>query len=188
MNDLKKKSKALTKRFAVIAVLIAALSGAVYLNYLYSAGGSLDLTAALTAEQQPTTVKYIGQAEYVNAQTMTTGYFEQARLTRDNQRKKSIETLREVVDSVKSGDTARNEAVKEIKLLTKRSENENTIETLLSAKKFSKCVAVIGEKSISVIVSAGKSGLQPSKTAQIQDAVTSTVDISLENIKIIEIK
>lgn len=187
MNILKNTAK-FTKRFVIVAVLIIALAGVVYVDYIYNQNGALELTAALSGREQKTTEKFLGNAEYVNAGTKTTNYFDNAKLSRNEQRKKSLETLKEIIDSVKASEESKRDASKQITELTKRNENENNIETLLQAKGFEKCVAVIGDKSISVIVSVGKDGLLPSQSAQIQDIVTSSTDISLENIKIIEIK
>mgnify|MGYP003434890052 CR=1 FL=1 len=67
--------------------------------------------------------------------------------------------------------------------VAERMEKEASIETLIKAKGFEKVVAVIGDKDVTVIVSA--EALLPSQTLQIQDAVTSQTEISLQNIKIV---
>ena len=183
-----KKAKIFGKRMVILSVLIVALSAAVYLNWRYSgANGELDLTSALTGTQ-----KYLGDAQYVN-QAMTgakleTDFFSKTRTEREATRKKSVETLKEILNDVKSGDTAKADATKQITQLTKNSESEVAIESLIKAKGFSDCVAIITDGGISVAVKTAKEGLLASETIQIQDIITSTSKISVENIKIIEVK
>ena len=71
-------------------------------------------------------------------------------------------------------------------LIAERMEKEAAIETLVKAKGFEKVVAVMGDKDITVVVKADE--LLPSQILQIQDAVISQTEISLENIKIVNKK
>ena len=63
-------------------------------------------------------------------------------------------------------------------------ENESNIETLILAKGFEKCVAVVNGDSASVIVKC--SGLLPSDIAQISEIVYEQAGILPANLKIIE--
>ena len=58
------------------------------------------------------------------------------------------------------------------------------IETLVKAKGFEECVAVISEEKCSVIVKS--EGLMDDQVAQILDIVITESDLSPENITIIE--
>ena len=62
-------------------------------------------------------------------------------------------------------------------------QNEANIETLVKAKGFEECVAVISEDSVSVIVSA--ESLQASDTAKILSIVYETTGISPSKVSII---
>lgn len=182
-----KSGKILSKRIVVLAVLVVALSAAVYLNWMYSeANGTMDLTSMLGETQ---TDKYLGDAKYVNATAAAqTDYFEKTKQDRETQRAEDLETLKDIVDDVKTDDKAKSAAVEKIAQLTQFSEDERSIETLVQSKGFENCVAVVSEKSVNVVVQCSEQGLLASETAQIQDAVTSVTDTTLENIKIIEIK
>lgn len=178
------------KRTVVFALLITALSAAVYLNWQYSSKtGSVALRGSLSTTAAE---KYLGDAKYVNATAKATAaeddYFAAARIKRNDERKQSLSALNDVINNVKSTDEAKTSAGKSVETLTKLSRDESNIETLITAKGFENCVAVMTEKSVSVIVKCSKNGLLESETRQIQDIVTSNSDISLENIKIIEIK
>lgn len=101
-----KSGKILSKRIVVLAVLVVALSAAVYLNWMYSeANGTMDLTSMLGETQ---TDKYLGDAKYVNATTAAqTDYFEKTKQDRETQRAEDLETLKEIVDDVKTDDKAK---------------------------------------------------------------------------------
>ena len=96
--------------------------------------------------------------------------------------------LKSIINNVKSDSDAKAKATEQMTKLTELSKNETAIETLITAKGFDDCVAVLSEKGANIVVKAKKSGLLDSETKQIQDIVMTNSDISLENIKIIEIK
>ena len=62
-------------------------------------------------------------------------------------------------------------------------QNESNIETLVKAKGFEECVAIISDNSVSVIVSADE--LKAAEAAQILAIVYDTTGISPENVSII---
>ena len=62
-------------------------------------------------------------------------------------------------------------------------QNEANIETLVKAKGFEECVAIIGEDSVSVVVKAET--LQANEAAQILTIVYETTGIHPENVSII---
>ena len=182
-----KKGKFIAKKAGVFALLIVALSGAVYLNWQYSAKtGSVAISGAAETQE-----KYLGDAKYVNATAATTkggDFFANAREKREADKKESLAKLNDVLDNVKSGDEAKQKASEQIAKLTDRSKAETDIETLILAKGFKDCVAVLSDNNISVVVKCSSDGLLDSETRQIQDIVATNSKISLENIKIIEIK
>lgn len=187
MKNSEKSAKTAVKKVFVFALLIAALSGAVYFNWQYtSKSGSITVSGAAKNTQ-----KYLGDAKYVNATVQSTtayDYFEAARSKREQTYKNSLSSLNSIINNVKSTNEAKTKAAEQVTHLTETSKNEQSIESLILAKGFSDCVAVITDKSISVVVKCSKNGLLASEISQIQDIVVSNSEISLENIKIIEIK
>lgn len=186
--EQERKKRVFPKRIAVLAVLIATLSAAVYLNWQYSASnGELDLTSALS-----TTEKYLGDAQYVNGEvsvttTAASDFFSQSREERQQTRDKSLKELKEITDSAKSDEKSKQEAVAKISKITENDQLQSNIETLVKSKGFTDCVAVATEEGINVIVKA-PNGLKSEQMLQIQDIVLQNSKISLENIKIIEVK
>lgn len=186
MSDKKNK---FSKRFVVFSLLILTLSAAVYANWQYgAANGNLNLTSSLISKEETTSnEEYIGEAEFVNSASED-DYFSKTRNSRTEERSKSIDAMKEILNSVKSTDEAKLIATEKIAYYTNLSEKESAIESLIIAKGFEDCVAVLSDKSISCVVKTDKTGLVPNQTAQIQDIILSNCDISCENIKIIEIK
>ena len=75
------------------------------------------------------------------------------------------------------------EAQAKISRIATDIQNEANIETLVKAKGFEECVAVIGDGAVSVIVKA--EALQAKETAQILSIVYETTGIAPENVSII---
>ena len=178
-----KKGKVLGKTQVAVAVMVAALALAIWLNMKYT----------------PTSKKYLGEATYVNntvseseavqtaAKVQETGdYFETAIKERETARKEAAETLEEFLKSSNLTEEEKKQGMAKAEAIALRAENENKIETLLKAKGFEKTVAVISDSGVSVVVKS--EGLTSAQTLQIQDIVTAQTKVKLSDIKIIPIR
>ena len=110
-------------------------------------------------------------------------YFTATALDRQEARDEAIEVLKLVSESEEASAEAKAEAADKISQIALDIQNEANIETLVKAKGFEECVAVISEGSVSVIVSA--ENLQAAEAAQILAIVYDTTGVSPENISII---
>ena len=110
-------------------------------------------------------------------------YFAAAALTRQQSRDEAIDVLTLVTESAESTEQARAEAQAKISQIAVDIQNEANIETLVKAKGFEECVAVIAEDSVSVIVKA--QSLQAKDAAQIMTIVYETTGIAPENVTVI---
>lgn len=184
-----KKKKIFGAKHIIAAALLVALGGAVWLNMQYSsaAGGFLS-TADASSNKNLGDTKYVANVSDASAiQTSATAdYFTTAAADRKKARDEALALLEDTLKSVESDSEAKAEATGKMALIAERMEKEAAIETLVKAKGFEKAVAVIGDRDITVIVLADE--LLPSQILQIQDAVTSQTEISLENIKIVNKK
>ena len=113
----------------------------------------------------------------------TNDYFAAALLTRQQSRDEAIDVLTLVSTSEDADEATRAEAQAKISAIATDIQNEANIETLVKAKGFEDCVAVIGDGTVSVIVKADT--LQAKETAQILSIVYETTGISPENVSII---
>lgn len=188
------------KRQLVLASLVVALGAAVYLNWQFS--GNNDLMATTTAEA----TRELGEAQYVNnaqVESKADGdgsaqpenkentnasqdYFKKARENRQNARNAAAETVKEILNDVKSSEAAKAEAIKQAADIAKVIQQESNIENLVKAKGFEECVAFIQNNECSIVVSP--KGLDAASVITIKDIVAGQAGVPYDKIKIMEAK
>ena len=119
-----------------------------------------------------------------NADNMNEDYFSAAVIERESARDEALEVLQGVVDDAQALDAAKEQALKDIAAMAKVIENESNIETLVKAKGFEECVAVINGDKANVIVKS--EGLCPNDLSQILEIVYIQTGILPENVTIME--
>lgn len=110
-------------------------------------------------------------------------YFTATALNRQQSRDEAIDVLKLVTESEEASEEAKAEANAAISKIAVDIQNETNIETLVKAKGFEDCIAIISEDSVSVIV--GAESLMAAEAAQIFSIVYDTTGISPENISIV---
>lgn len=111
-------------------------------------------------------------------------YFSSVQVSRQRTRDEAIEVLQSVVDNESSTETAKNEALSQINKLADVMAQESNIETLVVAKGFAECVAVISGEDASIVVKS--EGLTPAQISQINEIVYNASGIMPVNVTIIE--
>ena len=111
-------------------------------------------------------------------------YFSQTALSRQQARDEALEVLQTVAKSETALPEAVESALKDIAQIAKDIENESNIETLIQAKGFEECIAVISDGKATVIV--GTDGLLASQVAQINEIVYTQSGILPTDLTIIE--
>lgn len=186
-----KNKKIFGKKQLVMAGLIAALGAAVWLNMEYSSGAGGFLKTGETSSA----VKNLGDTKYVMTESdpsaaetaaAAADYFTSARADREKARNEAVTLLEETTENTSADEKAKSDAAAKIKEIAARIEREVSIETLIKAKGFEDAVVIIGDSDVNVVVKSDE--LLQSQTLQIQDAVTSQLEISLEKIKIVNRK
>ena len=110
--------------------------------------------------------------------------FAQMTLDRQQARDEAMEVLNAVAESDTAVDAMKEEAMSEIQQIAKEIECEANIESLVKAKGFEECVAVISGDTAQVIVKTD--GLMENEVAQISEIVYEQASIVPDNLKIIE--
>lgn len=113
----------------------------------------------------------------------TSDYFAQTVLSRKQARDDALEVLQTVAQSSSALPEAVEAALDDIAQIAKDIENEANIETLVKAKGFTECIAVINDNTATVIVKSDK--LLASQTAQINEIVYNQAGILPSNLTII---
>lgn len=167
-------SKSVKSAVVIMAVLLIGL--AVYLNYrwFYDPVDSLgygENNMETGAETEPTDTN------------TDNDYFSATALSRSQARDEAIDVLKLVTEDEEASADAKAEAAAKISKIAVDIQNETNIETLVKAKGFEDCVAIIADGSASVIVKA--ESLQANQAAQILAIVYETTGINPENISII---
>ena len=109
-------------------------------------------------------------------------YFSSVEVSRQRTRDEAIEVLQSVVDSQTATENAKNEALAGINNFAKVMEQESNIETLVMAKGFENCVAVISEGKATVVVTGND--LLPAQISQINEIVYDQAGILPVNVNI----
>lgn len=117
-----------------------------------------------------------------NQQT-STGYFEEAVINRENTRNEAMEVLKSIADSPDALADAKEQAILDIAAIAEEMSAEATIEQLVKAKGFEKCVCVVSDGKASVVVAA-KDQLKPAQVAQILEIVYLETGIVPANTKV----
>ena len=116
--------------------------------------------------------------------TAVDGYFSATQVSRQRARDEALEVLQSVVDNAGTDEATKTGALMEIAALADAMEAEANIETLVLAKGFAQCVAVINGESCSVVVKS-EGELAPAQISQINEIVYEQAGIQPVNIKII---
>ena len=196
----------LWKRNAVVAAIVLFVCVAVYLNWSYDQGQSVSGMGSATTNV--TTDRNLGEAALVNSdgalgledgsasgsaatdqksdsKTTSGDYFATARINREEARDNSLSILQKTVNDPKAGKDAVDAASKSITAMASATLQESKIESLVTAKGYSDCVAFIGDNSVSVVVKAKNNDLKASDVAKITDIVVGETKFSAGDVKVI---
>lgn len=169
-------SKAARSAVVICAVLLIGL--AVYLNYrwFYDPIDSMGYGDG--------NMENLGDgSQATDADGEENDYFTTVAINRRQSRDEAIDVLTLALESDKTDEATRADAQEKIAKIAADIQNEANIETLVKAKGFEECVAVIGEDNVSVVVKAEE--LQGKETAQILAIVYETTGIAPEKVSII---
>ena len=113
-----------------------------------------------------------------------TNFFAASQIERQRARDEAIEVLQSVVDDATSLDAAKEQALAEIAAIAANIETEANIESLIKAKGFEECVAVINGDKANIVVKS--EGLRPNQLSQILEIVYLQANILPANVTISE--
>lgn len=176
INPVKNFFLKIGKRNLIIAGAVLLIGAAVCLNLALFAGN----TDGYKGYDEPSGITGTGSDEL----SASDAYFASAQVSRQRARDEAMEVLQSVIDTEGAAEAVKTQALADLSKLALSIEQEANIETLIMAKGFEKCVAVISGDSARIIVSG--SGLTPAQIAQINEIVYDQAKISPVNITITE--
>lgn len=185
---MRKPNLIIGKKHIILACLTLILGVAVYMNYAFASVED-DITAEKTmadaADSGSIEAANYGDAAFVSAEGES-DYFAQVRLARMTSRDEAVETLSAILGGGDLSDEENATYTGEAVTLSKLSESENAIESLIKAQGFEDCVVYLNGSMANIVVKS--EGLVPAEAAQIKDILLTEVTIPAENIRIFEVK
>lgn len=187
------------KRSAITAVIIMFICVAVYLNWntmeikddrerMNENFGETSFVVNDGEEVSETSVEEKSTDDSKTDEMENVGeYFEEARLEKQKARDSAITTLKETTAEETISVETRDKAAASIERISENALSETRIETLVKAKGYKECVALINDSGVNVIVTAPKEGLSPADTTKIKDIVVGETNVLPSDIKIVEI-
>ncbi len=196
------------KNGAVISVIVLLLCVAVYLNWSYTrqaeeTGLPEETEAAVSGTEAASDQARFDEGQWVIQLTEESGeqaaaepenprlqelgaYFDATRLERETSRDQELSLLKETLEQADTTEETRVSTEAQIAAIAANSVMESRIESLVTAKGFLECVALIGDGTVSVVVLPQAAGLQPSDVAKIKDIVIQETGVTADLIRVIE--
>lgn len=188
----------LKKKEVVAAALVVLIGVAGYLNWSYQ-----DTIRVTDGGSYLEEVKKLGEAEFVSSEkadvedvsaeeksaetlAVETEYFTEAKMSKDNSRSKALEILNQTAVNESFDSEVRRQAQNKIISIAESTEKETIIENVAKAKGYKDISVYIDGESVEIIVK--KSNFSSEDVKTIKEIVTSELDTSAKNIKIIEAK
>lgn len=185
----------LKKKEIIASALVVLIGVAGYLNWSYQ-----DTAKVSDGKSYVEQSKNLGEAEYVSApkkdikdtdikeeaKAQTGQYFSEAKLAKDNSRSRAIEILNQTAENKSFDGDVRKQAQDKIISIAENTEKETIIENVAKAKGYNDISVYIDGDNVEIIVKKDNFSSEDVKT--IKEIVTSELDTSAKNIKIIEAK
>lgn len=169
------------KKQIILASLVVILSIAVYLNWQYSATGENGLNLVEQTEKD-TSEKNYGDVQQVD--NNGGDYFAEASLQKEQSRGEAIETLNNLLNDAELTQEEKDSALTQATQIMEQIDAENTMENLILAKGFEKCVVYYNGDTANIVVKSSE--LSAEQAAQIKDIVVEQTSLEAEYITIIE--
>ncbi len=176
-------------RNLVIVLSVLLIGVAVYINWtLFGGAGDVNDPSANQGDVNAGTLNSGNgdstPADGDNTDEDEASFFAASQIERQRARDEAIEVLQSVVEDSAALDVAKEQALADIAAIAATIETEANIESLIKAKGFSECVAVINGDKASIIVRSD--GLKPNELSQILEIVYLQADILPANVSISE--
>ncbi len=172
------------KRNLIIAGVVLLIGVAVVLNWAIFAGRDDGFDYSASAGMGSSDAAGTTPASVDSGNASVDSFFSSTQVSRARARDEALEVLQAVVDSAKSDEATKTQALADISQIAKDMEAESNIETLVVAKGFEQCVAVISSGTVNVVVKADK--LTQSDIAIINEIVYDQSGITPANVKIVQ--
>lgn len=178
------------KKNLIAAAVLLTVCGGIYVNWLYTKDEAVaNLTDTLNAEKILSSDMLVmaDDGGILDADHNTiSDYFAAVRLSRQEARDSAVSLLQEAMAYHNDAEVVQTNA--QLEEIVQIALCEAQIESLIIAKGYQDCVAYMSDEGISVAVASPEGGLQQTDVAVIADIVTSQSDISIEDVRVVEVQ
>lgn len=194
------------KKEIIAASLVLLIGMAGYLNWSYQ-----DTVHVTDGESYIETGKKLGEAQYVSSVesdieentdkkanedeseradvekvTDTGGYFEQSKLNRETARSKSLEILNSTAENEKFDDEIRKKAEEKVIEIADNTQRETTAEGIAQSKGYQDICVYFEDGKANIVVK--KDNFDENDVVKLTEIATEALNISANNIKIVEVQ
>lgn len=178
------------KKNTITAAILVTVCAGIYLNWVYTGGDDTkNLEDTLDAEKvMSDDLLYLGDnsVEVGGDENTITDYFAAVRLSRQEARDRAVSLLQEAMAYGDQEQIAQTNA--QLEQIIQDALCEAQIESLIIAKGYRDCVAYMSENGISVAVASPEGGMQQSDVAVIADIVVSQSNLTIQDIRVVEVQ
>ncbi len=174
----------LNKKAVISVVAVLILGTAVLLNFLLVPQNGVSAKKLKTKLDLTDVSAAVEEKEKAEKNEEKADAFAEMNLTRQRSRDEAIEVLNTVAMSDTAVESVKTDAMNEIQQIARDIESEANIESLVKAKGFEQCVAVVNGDSASIIIKTD--GLLQNEVAQISEIVYKEAGVKPDDLKIIE--
>ncbi len=181
------KTRKTWKKNLVAAGILVTVCCGIYINWRYTGNQVQNLDQMLDSDKvMSDNLLDLGEDSQVSGDSDTiTDYFAAVRLSRQQARDSAITLLQEAMSY---GDETQQEATNaQLEQIIQTALTEAQIESLIIAKGYADCVAYMTDTGISIAVASPEGGLQQSDVALITDIVLSQSELSVQDIRVVEV-
>lgn len=172
----------LGKKQIVLASLVVALGLAVFVNWYFTGTDKQIFPEGSVAESDKESAgNSVGEASLV-MKSDANEYFASVRLTRDAAHASALEELQAVIASADTESEAAASTAEAIENISSVIKMETDIESIVTGKTGSDCVAVISENTVEVLVPSAS--LSDTNVLTISEVINEVCGEKYENVKI----
>ncbi|MCQ2456161.1 MAG: SpoIIIAH-like family protein [Clostridia bacterium] len=176
LEKIKRAAKKFGRRSVAIACSVLLIGCAIALNFVLFSGSP---EPEEEAKLKPA-IDLTGLSDEEAGEDVSEDYFAECLLDRTQSRDEAMEVLLDVTQNVESSEEAKATALADMNRIALDIEREGNIETMIKAKGFEKCLAVVNGETASVVVESDT--LTPGETAQISEVVYEAAGILPANL------
>lgn len=177
-------SRYLNLKTGALVASIAIIAVAAYVNIKFASTPEVEYNNGVNVSADDINAALLEKTGEGSAVETGEDYFALSVINRQRVRDEAMEILLDLTNSEATDAAAKADAYNEMTRMANEITNEANIESLVKAKGFNNCIAVVSNDDVNVVVESD--GLTVNQVAQIKEIVYLECGVHPDNVKIIE--